>query len=78
MEQIHKHDQAAPDDLAKLRFLLSHWIEHNQEHAESFQYWAVRAREMGQDEAARQIEQAVERMAACNQALNAALQLLEV
>jgi hypothetical protein len=76
----HTHEEAKemPDDLAKLRFLLSHWIEHNQEHAESFQHWAARAREMGQDEAARQIEQAVERMAACNQALNAALQLLEV
>jgi len=78
MEQIHKHDQAASDDLAKLRVLLPHWIEHNQEHIESFQHWVARAREMGQDEAARQLEQAVERMAACNQALNAALQLLRV
>jgi len=36
-----------PDDLAKLRILLPHWIEHNEEHAASFQRWAARARELG-------------------------------
>ena len=73
MGQIHKHKQVALDDLAKLCILLPHWIEHDHEHVESFQHWAARAREMGQDEAARQLEQAIERMAACNQALNTAL-----
>jgi hypothetical protein len=65
------------DDLTRLCVLLPHWIEHNEEHADSFQHWVARAREMGQDEVAQQIEEAMKRMAACNQALNAALQMLE-
>lgn len=81
----HHHTEHMPearknirlDDRAKLRILLPHWVEHNEEHAHNFQDWVARAREMGQDEAAQLIEQAVERMAACNQALNAALQVLE-
>ena len=76
MEQIHKHDQAAPDDRAKLRVLLSHWIEHNQEHAASFQEWAGRARELGLEAVAKQIEVAVDRMKACSQALAVALREL--
>jgi len=65
------------DDLAKLRILLPHWIEHNEEHAASFRRWATKARELGQEEIAQWIEEAVERMAACNQALAAALEALE-
>jgi hypothetical protein len=73
----HEGTKARPDDLTKLRVLLPHWIEHNVEHADSFRHWAARAQDMGQDGSARLIEEAVERMAACNQALAAALQLLE-
>lgn len=85
MAHIHKHTHAAseheakavPDDLAKLRILLPHWIEHNDEHAESFREWAGRARGMGLETVAKQIEVAVERMAACREALAAALKELE-
>lgn len=76
----HTHEGekgATPDDLAKLRILLSHWIEHNDEHAESFQEWAERARELGQEETAQRIEEAVGHVAACNQTLSAALDALE-
>jgi hypothetical protein len=76
----HEHEEkakAVPDDLAKLRILLPHWIEHNEEHAASFQEWAGKARETGLETVARQIEEAVERMAACNEALAAALKALE-
>ena len=69
--------QIASDELSKLRILLPHWIEHNQDHAASFQRWVARARELGQNKAAQRIEEAVERMAACNQALTAALEALE-
>lgn len=77
MGQIYKHDQTAPDDLAKLRILLPHWIEHNDEHAKSFREWAGKAREMGLGEVTRRIEEAVERMKGCNEALAAALKALE-
>ena len=73
----HEEAKAVLDDLAKLRILLPHWIEHNQDHAASFQRWVARARELGQNKAAQRIEEAVERMAACNQALTAALEALE-
>lgn len=77
MTHNHQHDQTAPDDLARLRILLPHWIEHNEEHAENFREWAERARELGLERVAEQIEMAVDRMAASNQALTAALEALE-
>ncbi|MEA3340622.1 MAG: hypothetical protein U9R15_11700 [Chloroflexota bacterium] len=76
----HAHDDEAkgtPDDLLKLRILLPHWIEHNEEHAAGFQRWAAKARVLGQEETAQRIEEAVERMLPCNQALTAALAALE-
>ena len=73
----HEEAKAKPDDLTKLRILLPHWIEHNEEHAAGFQSWAAKARTLGQGEAAQRIEEAVERMAACNQVLTAALEALE-
>jgi len=73
----HEEAEAEPEDLTKLRILLPHWIEHNEEHAASFQRWVARARALGQEETARRIEKAVEQMAACNQALTAALEALE-
>jgi alcohol dehydrogenase YqhD (iron-dependent ADH family) len=82
MGQIHKHGPTAHDDErrtshAKLRILLPHWIEHNDEHAASFREWAERARELGLGEVAQRIEEAVERMKGCNEALSAALKALE-
>jgi hypothetical protein len=77
MTHNHKHDQTASDDLAKLRILLPHWIEHNDEHAASFRGWTERAREIGLEAVAKQMEVAVERMAACGEALAAALKELE-
>ncbi|MFQ6101894.1 MAG: hypothetical protein ACE5OS_11765 [Anaerolineae bacterium] len=76
----HAHEREAkgePDDLTKLRILLPHWIEHNEEHAASFGRWVEKARALGREETAQRIGEAVERMAACNQALRAALGALE-
>ncbi len=76
----HTHEEekgATPDDLAKLRILLPHWIEHNDEHAESFRKWAGKARGIGLEAAARWIEEAVMHMATCNEALAEALKALE-
>lgn len=35
-------------DREKLKILLSHWIEHNQEHAAEFSSWAEKARDFGE------------------------------
>jgi hypothetical protein len=66
-----------PNELTKLRVLLPHWLDHNEDHAASFRRWAAKAKALGQEETARRIEEAVEQMAACNQALTAALERLE-
>jgi len=73
----HEETKAVPDELAKQCMLLPHRIAHNGEHAAGFRRWAARASELGQEEAAQRIEEAVERMAACNQALADALETLE-
>lgn len=36
-------------DIDKLRVLLPHWIEHNDEHSTEFREWAQRAGEAQQD-----------------------------
>jgi hypothetical protein len=36
-------------DIDKLRVLLPHWIEHNDEHSAEFRAWALRAGEAQQD-----------------------------
>jgi len=78
-EHEHTHvEKATSDDLAKLRILLSHWIEHNEEHAERFREWAEKAREMGLEEVAQRIEEAVKHIATCNEALSEALKVLEL
>lgn len=77
MTHNYQHDQTASDDLAKLRILLPHWIEHNEEHADSFRKWAEKARGLGQEETGRWIEEAMERMAVCNEALAEAMKALE-
>lgn len=64
-------------EMEKLRVLLPHWIEHNVEHAASFRQWATKAKELGQEATAEQIEVAVQQMEACNEALAAALEELE-
>ena len=58
-------------DLEKLRILLCHWIEHNEEHADEFRRWAEKA-----GEAAPYVLVAAERMGYVNQALAAALEKL--
>jgi len=55
----------------KLRVLLQHWMEHNEEHAADFLRWSEKA-----GPAAAAVREAAERMNAVNQKLSAALDLL--
>lgn len=64
-------------ELARLRHLLPHWIEHNAEHAVTFRRSAERARELGLESFAEDIEEAAKRMEHSNQALAAAMEKLE-
>jgi hypothetical protein len=56
------------NEVEKLRVLLSHWMEHNDEHAAEFRRWADQA-----GPAAPDVLAAAERMGQVNQALAAAL-----
>jgi nickel/cobalt exporter len=63
-------------DQDKLRVLLPHWIEHNAEHTAEFRTWAEKARAIGQEEVAEEIDLAAKQMGWVNEALSAALDKL--
>lgn len=64
------------NEIDKLRALLPHWLEHNEEHAADFARWAATVEEAGHGKAATQIRDAIERMEQVNEALRAALETL--
>lgn len=68
---------ATISELEKLRVLLPHWIEHNDEHADEFRLWADRVRAAGQEEIAEEIALAAQQLGWVNEALQAALHKLE-
>jgi beta-glucosidase/6-phospho-beta-glucosidase/beta-galactosidase len=45
-----------------LTALLKYWIAHNQDHSVEFKEWAEKAKAMGENEVAREIQQAIEKM----------------
>lgn len=59
------------NEIEKLRVLLPHWIEHNEEHAAEFRQWAKRAGEAGVE-----IIAAAHQMESVNRSLRAALKKL--
>ena len=59
------------DQADKLRVLIPHWIEHNEEHAGEFRSWADQAGEASAD-----ILQAAEYMSRLNKSLETALKKL--
>jgi len=65
------------DESTKLRILLSHWIEHNKEHAEEFREWADKAKGFGEAEAYEEMRQAAQGMDKSSESLSRALKRLE-
>ena len=66
----------ATRDEDKLRALLPHWIEHNDEHAAEFRAWAEKARAAGWPEAAEEIDTAAKELSWVNESLHAAMEKL--
>jgi hypothetical protein len=60
-------------EIEKLRALLPHWIEHNDEHAAEFERWAETAASAGHGKAAEWIRSAAQQMAQSNLSLQQAL-----
>ena len=67
----------AKDDAAKLKILLSHWVEHNEEHAEEFTEWALKAKASGNGRVHDDMMKAVQQMKGANKSLMAALEGLK-
>ena len=65
------------DDREKLKVLLSHWMEHNGEHAQEFSEWAEKAGKLGQNAVHDDIMQAARQMDRANEFLLAALDRLK-
>lgn len=61
------------EDLTRLRLLLPHWIEHNEEHAEEFSKWAERAQAAREFHVADHLWTAAHKLAQANEALQGAL-----
>ena len=68
---------ATVPDADKLRLLLPHWMEHNAEHADEFRNWAQKARAIGLELTAEEIETAAKELGWVNDALTAALEYLD-
>jgi len=60
-------------EIEKLRLLLTHWLQHNEDHGKEYAKWAAVAREAGESTAAECIEQAVDLLAKADSAFEKAL-----
>lgn len=59
-EHAHHHGAEsgpAVSEMEKLRKMTEHWISHNEEHARSYRQWADRAREAGQEQPGRILDE---------------------
>ena len=65
------------DERAKLRTLLTYWIEHNKEHSQEFREWADKAKMYGEAEARGEMLQAAQEMDKASEFLSHALRRLE-
>lgn len=70
----HEHTSSIDDsyinkDEKTLKILLSHWVNHNETHEEGFREWVGKARTIGKNETANNIEQAIEYMQKANEML---------
>ena len=69
-EHSHYHGSSQENkDEKTLNILLVHWVHHNESHEEGFREWVDKARNMGKDETANNIEKAIEYLQKANEML---------
>ena len=69
-EHSHYHGSSQENkDEKTLNILLVHWVNHNESHEEGFREWVDKAREMGKEETAVNIEKAIECLKQVNENL---------
>jgi len=61
-------------DVEKLQMLISHWLNHNEDHGSEYGKWAEVARQAGYVSTAEFIEEAVELLAKADKAFEKALE----
>ena len=61
-------------DVEKLQMLISHWLQHNEDHGREYAKWAEVARQAGYATAAECIEEAVGLLAKADKAFEKALE----
>ncbi len=61
------------EELTKLRILLKHWVEHNEEHSQEFITWASKAQAIGEAETGEKMLAAAEEMNKAGELLSQAL-----
>ena len=65
------------DERAKLKALLSYWVEHNREHSHEFKEWVDKAKVLGEVEVAEEILRASQEMDKVSELLSQSLKRLE-
>lgn len=71
-DHVHPHshgDSNESKDEKTLKILLLHWVNHNETHEEGFREWVEKARAIGKEETADNIEKAIEYMKQANEML---------
>jgi hypothetical protein len=65
------------DEFGKLKILLKHWIEHNDEHAEVYKDWAKKAMFLGNEEVSKILEMLYQETGRLNRLIEKAIEKLE-
>lgn len=67
-DHVHEHDhqhvavEGENKEERTLEILLSHWVDHNKSHEETFLEWTSKAKTLGKEETSKCIEKAIEYM----------------
>ena len=62
LKSLQRASRVGKEERNKLKVLLSYWIEHNREHSSEFAEWADKAKAMGEEAIACDIQQAMKHM----------------
>lgn len=76
-DEEHEHGAGEMPMSEKLKKMVSHWLKHNADHADTYRQWAKRARDAGMSEVAQILESVAEESQAINGDLEKAGKLLE-
>jgi ABC-type Zn2+ transport system substrate-binding protein/surface adhesin len=78
-QHVHSHESGSSEMsmAAKLEKMVSHWLKHNADHAETYRQWADRARQAGLSEVADILESVAKDSQAINTDLEKAGQVLK-